>query len=93
MAAFCYSCALSHGLDKVGVAHNLAQSIVRVMLPCLSQLERTMGLSGDGSEFQGPLIGGYDYAGQVGRGGGQDLEGCVAKTGRLANGHEPCTCK
>lgn len=44
VAAFCYSCALSHGLDK---------------------LERTMGLSGDGGQFQGPLIGGYDYAGQA----------------------------
>ena len=69
VAAFCYSCALSHGLDKVSLADNLAQSVVRLMSPWLPQLERTMGLSGDGSQFQGPLIGGYDYAGQVGHGG------------------------
>lgn len=44
VATFCYSCALSHGLDK---------------------LEKTMGLSGDGSGFQEPLVGGYDYASQA----------------------------
>lgn len=66
-----------------------AQSVVRLMSPWLSQLERTMGLSGDGSQFQGPLIGGYDYAGQVGHGGGRELGVCVAPTRCPRNDHKP----